>query len=237
MKVKSVALSLSGGLDSAVLLHLLSSQGIYENIHCVHFRYNTKSNVFEFEAFKKLVENIKQVSASKINSVVIDLSNIFSQFPSDSTSLFINSSEQIPEKTAHSYENIKNTMIPGRNTIFISVLLGYAESLGINTIALGAHEGKKDIVHIDQRKIYIKRFKKLISTVSDGNIKLICPLLNMEKSEIIALGWELGVPFQFTRTCYQETPLSCGKCSTCLTRKNTFIKLGLIDPLQYMPEE
>jgi 7-cyano-7-deazaguanine synthase len=132
-------------------------------------------------------------------------------------------------------EEIPPTYVPARNTIFLSFALSFAETIGASLIFIGAN-------HIDYsgypdcRPSYFEVYEELIKLgtkvgVEGKSIRIEAPLIEKTKGEIIALGAELGVPFDKTWSCYEGGEFPCGGCDSCLLRAKGFAEAKVDDPL------
>ena len=203
-----VVQALSGGLDSETVLAHLLNHG-YE-VHCLNFTYGSKHNQYECAAAKKIAEYYN------VPYTLIDMTNIFQHFKSN----LLKSGGEIPEGH-YNDENMSLTVVPGRNTIFASTLMGYAESIDANAIALGVHLGDHHI-YADCRKEYVKALDTLIYLATDKKIEVIAPFINTDKTGIVKRGLELKVPYELSRTCYKNQEKACGKC----VAENTLILMS-----------
>ena len=138
--------------------------------------------------------------------------------------------------------HIPSTYVPARNTIFLSLALAYAETIGASLVYLGAN-----IVdysgYPDCRPEFLQAFEAVArlgtrSGVEGKAIEIRAPLLSLSKVEIIRLGVTLGVPFHLTHSCYDPRPSgqSCGRCDSCRIRREGFRAAGETDPIAYMEE-
>jgi 7-cyano-7-deazaguanine synthase len=135
-------------------------------------------------------------------------------------------------------EGIPVTYVPARNTIFLSLALAYAESVGAPRIYLGAN-----IVdysgYPDCRPEYLAAFEQAArlgtrAGVSGHGVVICAPLLHLSKAEIIRLGASLGVPFKLTHSCYDPIEqAACGRCDSCRIRREGFQAVGMTDPVAY----
>ena len=130
--------------------------------------------------------------------------------------------------------NMSKTVVPGRNAIFITIMAGYAESIGAGTIAVGVHAGDHHI-YADCRPDFINSMTRTIEDSSDGTVTLEAPFLSYTKLDILKIGYALTTPFPYelTRTCYKDQELSCGSCGSCNERLEAFRFLGKEDPIEY----
>jgi 7-cyano-7-deazaguanine synthase len=141
---------------------------------------------------------------------------------------------------AYDGENMRKTVVPGRNTIMLALALGIAEgkvlSEGGNAlIYYGAHSGDHHI-YPDCRPEYVDVMARTIYLASDGRIQLKAPFLNMNKISILQYGFSIGIPLSAygdTWTCYTGGEKACGKCGSCDERLEAFTKNGVYDPVTY----
>jgi 7-cyano-7-deazaguanine synthase len=130
---------------------------------------------------------------------------------------------------------IPSTYVPARNIIFLSFALSYAEAIGARAIFIGAHSQDYS-GYPDCRPEFYRAFSQIITTgtktgIEKRSIKIETPLIHKAKAEIIRLGARLGVPFEFTWSCYQGGNRPCGKCDSCCFRAKGFKEAGITDPL------
>ncbi len=215
-------LSLSGGLDSAVLLAYMVNHGTNpKDMTCVSFMYGSKHNHFEQVCARQLAEHYK------VNFMTVDLSQIMGNFKST----LLLSGGAIP--TGHyEAESMKATVVPGRNLIFASILAGFAQSLDARYVCLGVHAGDH-YIYPDCRPLFIDSLRSVIMASSENNVSVHAPFLNMIKAKIVQMGGMLKVPFGITRTCYANQPVACGRCGACQERLAAFFELKVEDPIQY----
>lgn len=221
-----VVLGLSGGMDSAALCAYYLDNG-YQVIP-VNFHYGSKHNHYEAEAARKLEKHFRLPK-----SIKIDLPFIPEHFKS---SLLLGGGP-IPEGH-YKDTSMAQTVVPGRNIIFISVMAGIAWSKGAQVVAYGAHSGDHTIYE-DCRPEFFHSMSMAISTGTGKRVLLEAPFLNFTKADIINSGrlCTPSVPWEITRTCYKDQPLSCGKCGSCVERLEAFKLVGLQDPLPYQQEQ
>jgi 7-cyano-7-deazaguanine synthase len=220
-KCHKVVVSLSGGIDSSTVLALTLKGFHPKEILAVSFFYGSKHNQFENEAAKKIAEYYK------VEWKLIFINNIFSFVKSH---LMIDGGD-VPEGH-YTNKSMKQTVVPGRNLIFISILAAIASSYNANLIKLGVHAGDHAI-YPDCRPEFIEAIQSVLSTGFDEKIEIKTPFLHNNKSQIIATGKELGVPYELTRTCYKNQETACGKCGSCVERLEAFAKNNIIDPIKY----
>ena len=219
-------IGLSGGMDSATLLGVLLEQS-YE-VHCVMFTYGSKHNEHENRAAMKLFHFYKD-KGFNVTPHYIDLEGVFRPFKSN----LLKSGGEIPEGH-YQQENMKLTVVPGRNLIFASIMAGLAESIGADLVALGVHAGDHAI-YPDCRKEFIDSLKTTLARSSDNKVTVYTPFISMDKAAILEIGMNLTTktPYELTRTCYKNQAYACGKCGSCVERLEAFEKLNLKDPIEY----
>ncbi len=133
------------------------------------------------------------------------------------------------------------TYVPARNTVFLSIALGWAEVLGARDIFIGVNAVDYS-GYPDCRPEYIAAFEAMANLatragVEGQKITIHTPLMKLGKGEIIRAGVALGVDYSLTVSCYQVTEegLACGKCDSCRLRRQGFVDAGLADPTHYLP--
>jgi len=210
-----VVISMSGGLDSTTLLYTLKES--YE-VHPVFFTYGSKHNDIE----KRAAEDIISLLGMQLR--VIDVSSIFK----GTTSSLLNSDTEIPK--GHYTDSIMaNTIVPGRNLIFISILASIADNIKAKYIALGVHAGD-NYIYPDCRPDFLHNVTSAVLASTSGKVNILTPFVNLYKKHIIQKGHLLKVPFELTRTCYTSNEIPCGVCAACVERAEGFELANLKDP-------
>jgi 7-cyano-7-deazaguanine synthase len=222
--MKKAVILLSGGLDSSTSAAIAKSENF--EIFAVSFCYGQRHSI-EIDCAKKIAESLGVKEHKIIN---ID-TNVFKN-----NSLTDNI--EVPKNRIENEDEIPNTYVPARNTLFLSYALAIAESIGAFDIFIGItavdYSGYPDC-----RPDYIEQYQKMADlatkTGREGNpIKIHTPLLNLSKAEIIKTGFALGVKYELTHSCYSPTnELACGNCDSCIHRKNGFSDAGIADPTRY----
>jgi len=219
--MEKVVLGLSGGMDSATLCAYYHNKG-YEVIP-VSFDYGSKHNSYE----RKAAEKIADFYNLKIKE--FDLPFIGQMFKSN----LLKTGGEIPE--GH-YEdsNMSKTVVPGRNLIFISIMMGLAWSEGAEVVAVGVHGGDHAIYE-DCRAGFIAAMNAAVIQGSGDRVRLEAPFQYLDKTGILEIGYSLTptVPYGLTKTCYKEQELNCGKCGSCRERLEAFYNIGRSDPIEY----
>ena len=214
---------LSGGLDSTTTLAIAKSEG-YE-CYALSVNYHQR-HIAELEAAKKIAAHF---NVKDHKTVELDLSWML-------TSALTNPDLKVPtELSAH----IPVTYVPARNTLMLTLALGWAEVIGAHDIFIGVNAVDYS-GYPDCRPEYIAQFQNMAnlatkSAVEGKTIKLHTPLIDLSKEAIIAKGLHLGVDYSVTVSCYQadKDGLACGVCDSCRLRQNGFKAAGVVDPTHY----
>jgi 7-cyano-7-deazaguanine synthase len=210
---KRCVVVLSGGPDSAVVAYWAKKQGY--QIYPITFKYGQIAQK-ETECAQKIAEKLGATTK------IIDLSALKEIF-SGVTSLC---NTDIPLTSEFSPPII----VPFRNAIFLSAAVAYAVSVGAETIFYGAH-GSDEPFYPDCRREFYEAFEKAAQLGTDQEITIQAPFSGMQKSDLIKIGTELGVPFELTWSCYLNSAKHCGKCESCVNRKKAFKEAGVSDPI------
>jgi 7-cyano-7-deazaguanine synthase len=216
--MKKVVLIYSGGLDSTVLLYDCINQGL--EVRALSIDYGQRHRK-ELEAAAQITANLG------IEHKIADLSSISTLLQSSLT----NPDLEVPEGH-YADENMKVTVVPNRNMIMLSIAAGWAISTGSDAIAYAAHGGDHAI-YPDCREEFADALDKAIQLSDWHSVKLWRPYVNKTKADIVALGNKLEVPFDLAWSCYKGGKIHCGKCGTCVERKEAFELAGIPDPTTY----
>lgn len=222
-KERAVVL-LSGGLDSATVLAIAQERGFA--CFALSMEYGQR-HMAELNAAKAVAARLGVVEHKVIR---IGLETI-------GGSALTDKSINVPESLA---EGIPVTYVPARNTVFLSLALGWAEVLGARYIFIGVNAVDYS-GYPDCRPEFIKAFARLADLATKAGVEgshfnIETPLISMTKSEIINTGAALGVDYSLTVSCYQATAegLACGVCDSCRLRAKGFQEAGLQDPTRYL---
>jgi 7-cyano-7-deazaguanine synthase len=213
----------SGGLDSAVLLAVARSEGFA--CHALSFDYGQRHRA-EIEAARRVAAALGAASHKVLE---LDLTQI-------GGSALTDAGIPVPEAPA---EGIPVTYVPARNTVFLSLALGYAEVAGAADLFIGVNAVDYP-GYPDCRPEYIAAFQTLArlatrAGVEGAPITVHTPLIRLSKAEIISRGAGLGVDFSLTVSCYQADAegRACGLCDSCRFRRQGFVAAGIPDPTPY----
>ena len=222
MSKKAIVL-VSGGLDSATVLAKARAEG-YE-CYALAFDYGQRHRA-ELHAAKRVAD---AMGAAAFKVIKLDLSSIGGSALTD-----INI--EVPDAGG---EGIPVTYVPARNTVFLSIALGWAEVIGANSIHIGVNAVDYS-GYPDCRPAFIDAFEKLANVATKAGIEgqglhIETPLIDLSKSEIIQLGMQLNVDYGLTVSCYRadDDGLACGRCDSCYLRREGFAQAGVADPTRY----
>ena len=214
---------LSGGLDSATVLAIAREQGF--EAYALSVAYGQR-HVIELEAAAKVAA---QLGAAAHQVMHVDLDVV-------GGSALTDRSIAVPESPA---TGIPVTYVPARNTLFLSLALGWAEVLGADDLFIGVNAVDYS-GYPDCRPAFVEAFERLarIATkagVEGAPIRVHAPLLHMSKGDIVRRGTELGVDFSQTVSCYRADAegRACGRCDSCRLRTEGFAAAGIADPTRY----
>jgi 7-cyano-7-deazaguanine synthase len=221
--VKRAVVLVSGGLDSATVLALARADGYA--CHALTFDYGQRHRV-ELEAARRVAQALGAVEQ---RVVPLDLSWM-------GGSALTDRSIPVPQQAT---SGIPPTYVPARNTVFLSIALGWAEVLGARDLFIGANAVDYS-GYPDCRPEFIAAFERLANLgtragVEGDGFRVHAPLVAMSKREIIAAGARLGVDYGLTSSCYDPDPdgCACGRCDSCRLRAQGFAAAGLPDPTRY----
>ena len=213
---------LSGGLDSCVTTAIASET---HTIALLHVGYSQRTQLREYNSFRAIA-NYYKVPGKRILITRLDyLKKIGGSSLTDPT---------IPVDKDNANQLIPMSYVPFRNTHLLSIAVSWAEVIKAEKIYIGAvQQDSPD--YPDCRSEYYDAFNRLIEvgTKPSTNIKVITPLLNMNKSEIVRKGIELAAPLHLTWSCYERNDMACGRCQSCTLRLKAFADAGVEDKILY----
>ncbi|MFX1274214.1 MAG: 7-cyano-7-deazaguanine synthase QueC [Promethearchaeota archaeon] len=216
--MKKVVLILSGGMDSTTLLYDLIHQE--KDVYSITYDYGQKHKkeiIMAQETCKKLGVPHKIINLTLLNEIA--------------PSALTRDNWEVPEGH-YSEPNMKQTVVPNRNMVMISIAVSHAIGIGATEVYYAAHSGDHAI-YPDCRKEFISKLNEAIELCDWEKISLKAPYANLDKGDIAIRGRDLGVDYSLTWTCYKGGSKACGKCGSCVERLEAFEKAKLKDPLDY----
>lgn len=215
--MKDSLILLSGGLDSTTLLYSMKDRIAL----AVFFDYGSNHNQREFAMARN---NCLELG---IELIAIPLDFMGKYFKSS----LLSGAEDIPEGN-YDDENMKSTVVPFRNGIMLSIACGLAESNGLKRVMIANHAGDHAI-YPDCREEFVNAMSAAMRAGTYDGIEICAPFTNMTKTDIVREGAALGIDYAMTYSCYKGGEKHCGKCGTCMERKEAFVLSGVADPTEY----
>jgi len=212
---------LSGGMDSLVTAAIAT---LSHSLAFLHVSYGQKTQSRELQAFNDItkhynvreqlmcsLDSLKKIGGSSLTDDSIEISG--ADLDSDS---------------------IPTSYVPFRNAHMLCTAVSWAEIIGANHIYIGAVE-EDSSGYPDCRRPFYDAFEKTIETGTkpETSIKIVTPIIDLRKKDIILQGLELKAPFELSWSCYQNTEKACGKCDSCVLRLRAFEEAGIPDPIPY----
>ena len=219
---KRAVVLLSGGLDSAIACAMAANDGL--DLYCLSFDYG-QTLKGELERARKLA---RHYGAKEHKILQIGLASI-------GGSALTDPGIDIPtDRKENEMADIPSSYVPARNTIFLSIALAWAEVLDADHIYIGVNAVDYS-GYPDCRPDFIEAYQFMADRatrrgVEGSPIRIATPLLHLSKSEIVRRGLELGVPYQYTWSCYTGGERPCGRCDSCILREKAFREVGVADP-------
>lgn len=215
--MKDSVIILSGGMDSVTLLYEYRDRVAL----AVTFDYGSNHNRRE-AAFAKL-----HCERLGIEHLLIPLNFIHDYFKSS----LLEGADAIPEGH-YAAENMKSTVVPFRNGIMLSIACGIAESRGLKNVMIANHFGDHSI-YPDCRAGFVEAMSQAMSEGTYDGVKVFAPYTGISKTDIARHGATLGIDYTETYSCYKGGAKHCGKCGTCVERKEALHDAGVEDRTEY----
>ena len=209
----------SGGMDSVTALYWARRE--HAVVAVASFDYGAKHNP------RELPLAAEHAARLGVRHEVIPLEFVNRLFSSD----LLQSGGAVPD--GH-YEaaNMRQTVVPFRNAIMLSITAGFAESVGAEGLVIAAHGGDHAI-YPDCREDFMRAMGDAMRLGTYAQVQLLRPFITRTKGEIVAEGTRLGVDFARTWSCYKGGAIHCGTCGTCVERREAFLQAGVPDPTTY----
>ncbi|QYM79030.1 7-cyano-7-deazaguanine synthase QueC [Horticoccus luteus] len=215
----NVVVLCSGGMDSVTALYWAARE--HRVAAALSFNYGAKHNA------REIPFAAEHAARLGVRHEVIALDFINQLFASD----LLQSGGEIPDGH-YAAANMQQTVVPFRNAILLSIACGFAESSGAEGVAIAAHGGDHAI-YPDCREDFMRAMSDTMRLGTYAAVALLRPFIAMTKAEIAVTGAKLGVDFARTWSCYKGGELHCGRCGTCVERREAFALAGLADPTVY----
>ena len=217
MEKKDSVIVLSGGMDSVTLLHDYAERIAL----AVTFDYGSNHNKREAVWAKYHCDLLG------IEHIMIPLDFMAQYFKSS----LLEGADAIPEGH-YADENMKSTVVPFRNGIMLAIACGLAESRNLQQVMIANHFGDHAI-YPDCRASFVKAMGEAMSAGTYCNVQIFAPYTNISKGDIARRGNALGIDYSTTYSCYKGGEKHCGKCGTCVERKEAMRDAGIDDTTEY----
>jgi 7-cyano-7-deazaguanine synthase len=210
----------SGGLDSVTLAYLAASQGSLSGI--VSFNYGQRHK-------RELESAAVCARALNVRHDILDISQVGAAL----TGSALTDTMAVPDGH-YAEESMKITVVPNRNAIMLSIAYGIASARKASHVAAAFHGGDH-FIYPDCRPGFTSAFEIMQNHALEGlsTIRLSTPFIHMTKSTIVAEGAKINVPFENTWSCYKGGTVHCGRCGTCVERREAFHLAQISDPTEY----
>jgi 7-cyano-7-deazaguanine synthase len=209
----------SGGMDSVAALYWAHRN--HDIVAVASFDYGSKHN------HREIPFAAEHAGRLGLRHEVIRLDFVDRLFASN----LLRSGGDVPDGH-YAAENMKQTVVPFRNAIMLSIACGFGESVGAEGLVIAAHTGDHTI-YPDCREDFMQAMADAMRLGTYAGIQLLRPFIALTKAQIAAEGAKLGVDFARTWSCYKGGPIHCGTCGTCVERREAFADAGLADPTEY----
>lgn len=210
----------SGGMDSFTVLNMVRNLG--HEVHALSFNYGQRH-------IKELGYARRFCSIEGILHTVVEMQDIGHELLQGSA---LTSDVDVPEGH-YEDETMKQTVVPNRNMIMLSLAIGFAVSQEANAVFIGAHSGDHAI-YPDCRPEFINKMNDVAAIANYSPVSVVAPFIGLSKGEIAEWGSkEMGLDYGRTWTCYKGEAFACGKCGACQERIEAMAFAGITDPMKY----
>ena len=218
--MKDSVIIVSGGMDSVTLLH-----DMHERIALgISFDYGSNHNANEIPFARLHCQRLG------IKHITINLAFVKQYFKSS----LLEGAGAIPEGH-YADDNMRSTVVPFRNGIMLAIAAGIAESNGLKYVMMANHSGDH-AVYPDCRPPFVKAMSEAMRAGTYPGIEILAPYTNITKTDIAKRGKALGIDYTETWSCYKGGKVHCGKCGTCVERKEALAGAGIIDKTVYLDD-
>ena len=216
--MKDALIILSGGMDSVTMLYEYRDRIEL----ALTFDYGSNHADNEIACARLHCERLG------IRHIIIPLDFMHRYF----TSSLLQGGDAIPEGH-YTSENMASTVVPFRNGIMLSIACGMAESNGLKVVMIANHGGDHTI-YPDCREEFIQAMSQAMTAGTDTDVRVFAPYTNITKSDIARHGRDLGLDYSETWSCYKGGKVHCGKCGTCIERREALAEAGINDNTEYL---
>lgn len=211
----------SGGIDSATLAYKVAAERSLDRL--ISFDYGQRH--------RREIEHAARIAAALgVRHDVVDITALGKFLTSSS---LISGGDAVPDGH-YAQDNMKSTVVPNRNAIMLTIAFGIAAGAKADAVGIAVHGGDH-FIYPDCRPGFIEAFRVMQDRALEDmwQVELYSPFLATDKAGIVAEGARLGVPFHLTWSCYKGGETHCGRCGTCVERREAFHLSGIPDPTPY----
>lgn len=224
VRARRVVALVSGGIDSVTLAHYLHMSGA--DLTLISFDYGQRHR-------RELLYAEAAARRLSLPYTCVDLAAVGDLLTG---SALTDTSVVVPHGH-YTDQSMRATVVPNRNAILLSISVGAAIARGADAVAFAAHAGDHPI-YPDCRRVFLESFSDMVRIGNQGFVspefRALAPFIDMTKTDIVALGYRLGVPYEATWSCYEGGITHCGRCGTCVERMEAFSAAGVSDPTTYL---
>jgi len=224
--MKAVVL-VSGGMDSATLLHLVHKRLGADDIHALSYHYGQRHGR-ELQMAEWQCKHLPAVT----RWVPVDIS--FYGHMAAGATVLSDEGAPVPRLDEIPADQLDQpcTYVPNRNMILLSLAVGYAESVGARTVYYGA-QAQDEYGYWDCTAEFVARMNQVLALNRRDGVRIEAPFAAVRKADELRLGLTMGVDYAHTWTCYRGEALACGVCPSCVERLKAFAEVGIPDPVPY----
>jgi 7-cyano-7-deazaguanine synthase len=215
-------------MDSTTLATMYLRSGY--DLQLLSFDYGQRHRARELSAASDVADNLRERRFGTVRHTVINLLSVGEMLTG---SALTDSGVEVPDGH-YAEESMKSTVVPNRNAIMANIAIGIASSAGSDVVALGVHAGDH-AVYPDCRPEFVKALRQCMTHALKGfhTPRLEAPFLRRTKQWIASTGTLAGAPLHLSWSCYKGGTIHCGKCGTCVERREAFELAGVSDPTDY----
>ena len=221
-KYENAVVLLSGGLDSTTALAIAVER--FKSVTALSVNYGQRHSR-ELQAASKIAVFYD------VPHYILDLVNVGALFRANAASSSLLFGQPVPDGH-YAEDNMKQTIVPNRNMILLSIAAGLVVSKGGGVVGVAAHAGDH-FIYPDCRPEFLEQLEKALQVGNDEPVALWTPFKNDSKADIVKVGASLNVPYHLTWSCYKGGDVHCGRCGTCVERIEAFRLAGVPDPTVY----
>ncbi|MGI5213815.1 7-cyano-7-deazaguanine synthase QueC [Plantactinospora sp. CA-290183] len=215
--------AISGGLDSTVLAYLLRASGTELVLLSADYgQRHSRELAYAAETARALGARHHRVDLRAVGSLLAG-------------SALTDAQVDVPAGH-YTDESMRSTVVPNRNALLLDLAVGVAIPAGADAVVFGAHAGDHAI-YPDCRPAFVRKYSAMVLAGNQGflpaGFRVLAPFIDATKADIVTIGAELGVPFEDTWSCYLGDEVHCGRCGTCVERREAFHLACIPDPTEY----